>query len=63
MKVAIMYDERDCWYYAHRYNWMFRLFGASVLTHFCLHLTEEDLINDVKRRIKGKLKLIRIVEI
>lgn len=63
MKVAIMYDERDGWYYAHRYNWLFKLFGANPLTYITLAGTENGLVGCVERKLRATINLIRIVEI
>lgn len=64
MKVAIMYDERDGFYKVYKYSWFFRLFGADKSPVIACGFDDaEDAIEKAKRKISGKITLIRITEI
>lgn len=63
MKVAIMFDERDGWYRAYKYSWFFRLFGADCCCVIAVDCSTEEVIESAKKKIHGKITLIRIVEL
>ena len=65
-KIAIMFNEkyRTVGFEAYHYSVWFRIFGATsfgYITGSCS--SEKELIEDVRRKLYGNLKFIRIVEV
>lgn len=63
-KVAIIWDGKNERYEAHRYNLWFKIlpFG-NMVTYITLSSSKERLIEDVKRKLYGNVKLIEILEL
>jgi hypothetical protein len=63
MKIAIVYNEKSEGFEAYHFSVRFRLFGPSCLGFIDWWPTVEGLIARVKKRIYGKVRFIRVVEI